>query len=232
MNIVTEDNVQSIKNYYDKYTIIRYVDGATTMIPRRFFRLNWEDHESNEGTLRVGRACHIGIGSSVKVDSDNQGLTMGRFVACGERVRFILNAQHPLTSISTFLFDSMDKALGQGQVMQHGDTIIHNDVWVGDDTLFLGGSVLETGCVVGARSLITSATKTEPYGIYGGTPARLIRFRFSERLREALLRLQWWDQPMWWIKKHRECFAADLSADEAWSLEMLARLQEDRVQPS
>jgi len=31
-----------------------------------------------------------------------------------------------------------------------------------------------------------------PYAIVGGVPARLIRYRFDEALRERMLRVRWW----------------------------------------
>jgi serine acetyltransferase len=33
----------------------------------------------------------------------------------------------------------------------------------------------------------------EPYAVVGGNPARLIRHRFDEEARRALLEIAWWD---------------------------------------
>lgn len=67
--------------------------------------------------------------------------------------------------------------------------------------MFLGGSTIENGCIIGARTLVPPNFKSEPYGIYVGSPARLVRFRFSERIREKLLELGWWDMSMPWLQK-------------------------------
>ena len=37
------------------------------------------------------------------------------------------------------------------------------------------------------------AKNVEPYSIYCGNPARLIKYRFSESEIERLLELKWWD---------------------------------------
>jgi virginiamycin A acetyltransferase len=108
---------------------------------------------------------------------------------------------------------------------QYADTVIQNDVWIGDEAVFLGGSVIESGCVIGARSLIPPNFRSEPYGIYAGSPARLVRFRFSEKVRERLLELAWWDMSLQWIKDNNDAFVVDLTADEGRALEVLGELQ-------
>ena len=52
------------------------------------------------------------------------------------------------------------------------------------------GVHLSDGCIVGTNSLITKST--EPYGVYGGNPAKLIKRRFSEDIVAQLLKIQWW----------------------------------------
>jgi acetyltransferase-like isoleucine patch superfamily enzyme len=53
--------------------------------------------------------------------------------------------------------------------------------------------MIENGCVIGARSLLPPNFRSEPYGIYAGTPAKLIRFRFSEKVCEASVNLACWE---------------------------------------
>ncbi len=53
--------------------------------------------------------------------------------------------------------------------------VIESDVWIGAGARILGGSHVRRGCVVGANAVLKG--DTEPYGIYVGNPARLLRFR-------------------------------------------------------
>ena len=225
MNLVTEDDFRDLQNDRDKYTLIRYRDGSRSIIPRRFFLKNWQDEEANFGTLHIGRAVNIGIGSTVKVDSENQGLRIGRFVAAGERVRFVLNAQHSINSIAMFNMACLGPGFRDAPIGQYGDTVLGNDLWIGDEAMFLGGCHIADGCVIGARALVPANFKTEPYGIYVGSPARLVRFRFPEKVRELLLALAWWEQPLAWIKAHMDGFGIDLTADEARSCELLREMR-------
>ena len=94
--------------------------------------------------------------------------------------------------------------------------------------MMLGGGMIENGCVIGARSLLPPNFRSEPYGIYAGTPAKLIRFRFSEKVREALVNLAWWEMPLSWIRDNNEAFLKDLTLDDVRSLEVLAQLMESK----
>lgn len=55
------------------------------------------------------------------------------------------------------------------------DIIIHNDVWIGANSIILKGVEIGEGCVIGAGSVVTKSTI--PYGIYVGNPANLLRYR-------------------------------------------------------
>lgn len=111
---------------------------------------------------------------------------------------------------------------------QYIDSIIKNDVWLGDEVMMLGGGIIENGCVIGARSLLPPNFRTEPYGIYAGTPAKLIRFRFSEKVREALVNLAWWEMPLSWVKDNNHHFLHDMTADENAALDVIAQLAQSR----
>ena len=68
---------------------------------------------------------------------------------------------------------------------------IGSDVWIGKDVRIFHGSEIGDGCVIGERSLVRG--KCEPYGVYAGIPARLVKKRFPEKIIRALLKLQWWN---------------------------------------
>jgi acetyltransferase-like isoleucine patch superfamily enzyme len=52
---------------------------------------------------------------------------------------------------------------------------IGDDVWIGTGAKILDGVTIESGCVIGAGSVVTKAT--DPYCIYAGVPARKIGAR-------------------------------------------------------
>ena len=81
---------------------------------------------------------------------------------------------------------------------------IGNDVWLASDVCILAGCTISDGAVVAAGALVT--TDIPPYAVVGGVPARVIRYRFSQKQIDWLLQLKWWDKDESWIISHAECF--------------------------
>ncbi|KWN63577.1 acetyltransferase [Burkholderia ubonensis] len=227
MNIITSDDCIGILSDHElskSYTVYGYPDGAFSLIPHHFFR-TWTDDEPPLGTFHLGRCSGLGVGSIAKYDGYAR-LIVGKHVSGGSRLRFILTCWHEMRSITTSMLGAMGNGLLMHPMSQpYGDTVLKHDIWIGDEAMFLGGSVIESGCVIGARTLVPANSKTEPYGVYAGSPARLIRFRFPEKVREKLLELAWWDMPFSWIKENNAAFLVDLAADEGRALELLAELK-------
>lgn len=228
MHIYTEEDFAGIVNHpWSKaFNALSYKGGGYSLIPHKFFR-NWLDEEvlSDDASLFIGRCSGFGAGSIAKYSGPEQSLRIGRFVSGGIRLKFLLNGQHEMRSISTAFFSAYGGGLRNPLPPQYGDCIIKNDVWMGDEMMMLGGGTIEDGCVLGARTLVPPNFKSEPYGVYAGGPARLIRFRFSQAIIEALLNLAWWEMPLSWIAANNDAFLLDLTQDEGRSLETIAELK-------
>ncbi|MDB5272140.1 MAG: hexapeptide repeat-containing transferase [Chitinophagaceae bacterium] len=87
------------------------------------------------------------------------------------------------------------------------ECIIGNDVWIGCNSTILRGVTIGDGAVVGANSLVNK--NVEPYTIVVGSPAKVIKHRFTSEIITALLELKWWDIPVSVISEHTELFAAE-----------------------
>ncbi len=231
MNIVTEPDVIGLladHPWAGQFQVIGYRQGGFSHLPHGFFR-TWLDLEPGFGAFHIGKCSGFGVGSIAKYDSDAQSLRVGRFVAGGLRLRFLLNGQHETRTISSYMFSIQGMNLRNAPPPQYGDSVIKNDVWIGDEMLMLGGGLMENGCLIGAQSRLSPNFRSEPYGVYAGSPARLLSFRFSERIREKLLDLAWWGMPLAWIRENNDFFLMDLAADETRSLEALAALKERKL---
>ena len=73
-----------------------------------------------------------------------------------------------------------------------GDTVVGNDVWIGQNVTILPGVHIGDGAIIGMNSVV--ASDVEPYTIVAGNPARAIRKRFDNELIALLLQLKWWDK--------------------------------------
>ena len=85
------------------------------------------------------------------------------------------------------------------EAYQPGDTIVGNDVWIGQNAVILPGVHIGDGAIIGAESVVGS--DVAPYTIVAGNPARKIRNRFDDELTHLLLRLKWWEKSVEEIKK-------------------------------
>jgi virginiamycin A acetyltransferase len=75
-----------------------------------------------------------------------------------------------------------------------GDTIIGNDVWIGQNSTILPGVRIGNGAIIVMKSVV--GNDIEPYTTVAGNPARIIMKRFDEELTELMLKLKWWDLPI------------------------------------
>ncbi|MHC6202299.1 CatB-related O-acetyltransferase [Breznakiellaceae bacterium SP9] len=126
-------------------------------------------------------------------------LIIGKFCQIAAGVEFIGNgANHQMACVSTFpfyIFEGWNESIPPLDKMPvKGDTVIGNDVWIGQNATILPGVRIGDGVIIGTRSVVGS--DVEPYSIIAGNPARCIRKRFDDELIAHLLRLKWWEKPI------------------------------------
>lgn len=79
-------------------------------------------------------------------------------------------------------------------------TRIGNDCWIGQQVFLTGGITIGDGAVVLAGSVVVK--DIPPYAIVGGVPAKIIRYRYDEDTIRFLLKIQWWNQSIDWLKEN------------------------------
>lgn len=126
-------------------------------------------------------------------------LIIGKFCQIAAGIEFIMNGvNHQMNAASTFpfyIFEGWDQNTPELHKMPlKGDTIVGNDVWIGQNATILPGVHIGDGAIIGANSVVTK--HVEPYSIVAGNPARFIRKRFDEEMIALLLEVRWWDLPI------------------------------------
>lgn len=124
-------------------------------------------------------------------------LMIGRFCQVASGVTFIMNgANHQMNAVSTYpfyLFEGWDQEVPPlSELPVKGDTVVGNDVWIGQNATILPGVHISDGAIIGMNSVVGS--DIPPYTIAAGNPAREIRKRFDDELVQLLLKLRWWDK--------------------------------------
>ncbi|MDE7400698.1 MAG: Vat family streptogramin A O-acetyltransferase, partial [Clostridia bacterium] len=126
-------------------------------------------------------------------------LIIGKFCAIAKGVEFIMNgANHRMCSATTYPFNIMghgwEKATPSlDELSLKGDTVVGNDVWIGQNVTVLPGVHIGDGAIIGANAVV--AKDVPPYCVAVGNPAAVVRRRFDERTVDFLLNLKWWDWP-------------------------------------
>ncbi|WP_298623583.1 CatB-related O-acetyltransferase [uncultured Legionella sp.] len=102
-------------------------------------------------------------------------------------------SNHAMDGVSTYPFKVFGDSWSEASmnVVNKGDTIIGNDVWIGNSATIMQGIKIGDGAIIGTNSLVTK--DVAPYSIVGGNPARVIRKRFDDESIEFLTNLCWWN---------------------------------------
>lgn len=126
-------------------------------------------------------------------------LIIGKFCQIAAGVEFVMNgANHQMNAASTFpfyIFEGWEQEVPSTDVFSFkGDTVVGNDVWIGQNATILPGVHIGDGAIIGASSVV--ASDVEPYSIVAGNPAKQLRKRFDSELIAILLELKWWELPI------------------------------------
>jgi len=148
-----------------------------TKVPRSA-TIIWKD-----GSVRIGQKAFLRRG--IVIDAQRGSIDIGRNVSLndyaillgrggitiGNDVRI---AGHAMVVSFDHNFDDPTQPIRMQGVTKK-PIVIEDDVWIGAGAKILGGSHISEGCVIGANAVVKG--RTEPYGIYVGAPARLIKRR-------------------------------------------------------
>lgn len=138
-------------------------------------------------------------------------LIIGKFCAIAKDVKFIMNgANHKDSGFSTYPFfifgNGWEKsAPKEGELPFKGNTVIANDVWIGYDTTIMPGVKIGNGVIIATKSVVTK--DIPDYAIVGGNPAKVIRYRFKEKIIDELVKISWWNWSAEKITKNLEAIS-------------------------
>ena len=131
-------------------------------------------------------------------------LIIGKFCQIASGVEFIMNGvNHKMNSASTFPFYILEhwnqKTPPVSELTFKGDTVVGNDVWIGENVKILPGVHIGDGAIIGLNSVVGS--DVDPYTIVVGNPAKPTRKRFDAELTALMLSFKWWDKSIDEIQK-------------------------------
>lgn len=170
------------------------------LTPSVEFRENIKDHTNFQpSTLK-------GLWYSKTPGTEN--LKTGRFCSFGEDVKLILNRNHNTKLITThFLNYKYNRKSNFDVMMFKGDIVLENDVWVGRNATILPNVHIGNGAVIATEAVVTK--DVPPYAIVAGNPAKIVKYRFTKKQIKALLKIKWWDWPLYQVYDNIDLLDSD-----------------------
>lgn len=166
--------------------------------------------------VHVGKFSYVGYSSVVTRTRIGRFCSMGPHLICGIGL-------HPTDFVSTSpVFYSTGRQCGTtfsngDHFREREDIVIGHDVWIGARVFVRDGVRIGHGAVVGAGAVV--ADDVPDYAIVGGVPAKLIRFRFPDRIIAELNDVQWWNWSTEKLRETQRLFAqTDIDSFLDWAL--------------
>jgi acetyltransferase-like isoleucine patch superfamily enzyme len=132
-----------------------------------------------------------------------QGSRIGNFCSISHGLRFSFLGKHNYQWVTTYPFYDLyekwkfdipplwHKGIPDIAKIEPTPIIVENDVWIATNVTIKEGVRIGNGAVVAMGSLVIK--DVPPYSLVGGNPAKVIKFRFSEKQIEELLKIAWWN---------------------------------------
>lgn len=116
------------------------------------------------GDVRIGEGSYINSGTVIY---SGNGVEIGKGV--------LIAANCTIAPVSHEYGARDKKIIEQRFEPSRGGILIEDDVWIGVNSVILDGAVIKKGAVVWAGSIVMR--ELEEYGVYGGSPLKLIKKR-------------------------------------------------------
>lgn len=167
--------IRSVTRYLKSYIYFRRIDvkiGEGVRITGQNINTKIGDN------FELYDRCVIEIGASALLKvGDNCLFSYGVILQCSEKVEIGNSVQiGEYTSIrdTTHSYSSLEIPMKAQRDFSEKITI-ENDVWVGRGCIILPGTHVGNGVIIGANSVVKG--NLENFGIYAGSPAKLIKKR-------------------------------------------------------
>lgn len=143
--------------------------------------------------VNIGEKSYCG--ATISQWGEDISINIGKYCSIASGVHIIAGGEHNTQWVTTFPIDSMMNLGNHSGHPRCAENInIENDVWIAYGATILSGARISDGAVIGAMAVV--AGYVPPYSIVIGNPCRVIKYRFSSEIIEALQEIKWWDWPL------------------------------------
>jgi virginiamycin A acetyltransferase len=161
--------------------------------------------------VRVGHYTSIN-GPNTDIFARINPVTIGNFCSIARNVSIqeYNHCSNRLTSY--FVLHNIFGESIKNDIESKGAIEIGHDVWIGAQCVILSGSKIGNGAIIAANSVVTGTIPD--FAIAGGSPAKVIKYRFSDEVISELKKLQWWNWSIDRIRRNRHLFENEMVAEK------------------
>lgn len=148
--------------------------------------------------------CRIGYHSGCNQRTSLAYTDIGNYTQLGQFVR-VNPRDHVYQNfmISDNIYTENEQVFDKGLKEFDGYEVkIGHDVWIGDRAIILSHVEIGNGAIIAAGSVVTKSVR--PYMVVGGVPARFIKWRFPENVRNQLEEIGWFYWPIEKVLEERK----------------------------
>ncbi len=190
------------KNKFDKEWRMRNAHNDT-IVGDRTFPMN---------NVSVGKATYGMLQIQSLFEQEGERLEIGNYVSIAPGVQFLLGVNHQINTFTTFPLYSRFVKRSSIDAVNKGPLVIEDEVWIGTDAILFSGVRVGKGAIISAGAIVTKDVPA--YAIVGGTPAKLIKYRFSEDIINELMTIYLKDMPIDWIKENIDTLYQEIKSVE------------------
>lgn len=147
---------------------------------------------------RMGNIAYPMGGYSYSSTQFPLNIKVGNYCSLAWGIKF-RGWEHPITAFTTNYIAYDDKTLNLMHTKLIKNSVnlkpkkpkfhMGNDVWIANDVLLPQHITIGTGAIIATRANVTK--DVPPYAIVGGNPARILKYRFEDKIIEQLLETRW-----------------------------------------
>lgn len=163
------------------------------------------------GNVKIGRNTSL-WGPNIDIYSNENGVEIGSFCSIARSVSMQTYNHNSKKITSYFIGKNYFNETWTNEQASKGKITIGNDVWIGSHSVILGGVHIGNGAIIAANSVVNKNVPN--YAIFGGSPAKIIGYRFSEDIIEKLNQIKWWLWNDEMLQKNKFIFEEELTLEK------------------
>lgn len=220
--------IKKIKNKFLVKLKSKINDASSVSNPELIGKNVWLSNAVLDGPISIGSNCIIKDcvirankmtvgnntslwGPNITIHALRHPISIGSYTSVAKNVT-IQEYAHNVNKVSTyFMASNIFNGDALDDVVSKGSIIIGNDVWIASNVVVGSGVNIGHGAVIGANSVVLN--DVPPYTFVAGSPAKIIRYRFSPEIINMLLMLEWWNWDHEKIKRNQFLFSNELTLD-------------------